>query len=193
MLAPLSIYNETIPHYNPYLVYTPPQSPLAEWYLYPYDAAHPQSYRVLERLIREVLPYSNPLCKYRTELPNLTFFISSFISSHRLLNIHILLIMVYLKRLQYYLPANAKGGYDTLHRIFLACVILSAKYYNDILDLSITPGRVSKWTAGLFNTADVSSMEFDFMKLVNYDLHVHACDLTNLLEELQQQTINCII
>lgn len=119
-------------------------------------------------------PPSSP-CKTTTvPLPSLMTFITRLIRHTNVYTGTFLSTLVYLQRISVKLPKNSEGSPCTLHRIFLACLILSSKFHND----SSPKNAVwAKYTDGLFQTEDVNLMERQLLNLLNWDLTVSEPEL----------------
>lgn len=76
-------------------------------------------------------PGAQPKSAYATEfLPPLDHFIHSILVKSRCHVPTLLCTLVYLERLKKRLPTHARGCHTTRHRVFLAVLIVAAKYLN---------------------------------------------------------------
>lgn len=123
-------------------------------------------------------PPSSPNQKSKP-LPSLMTFISRLVRYTNVYTGTLLTTLVYLERLRAKLPRNAEGLPCTLHRIFLACLILSSKFHNDSSPKNY---HWAKYTDGLFKSEDVNLMERQLLSLMDWDLSISNTDLIRSLK-----------
>lgn len=126
----------------------------------------------------ESMPMTPPISptnkSFDNGLPTLETFITVLCEKSRVQTPTLMSTMVYLDRLLDKLPPVAKGMPCTCHRVFLAALILSAKYLND----SSPKNRHWKsYTMGLFRLEEVNLMEKQLLFLLDWDLSITTEDL----------------
>lgn len=131
-------------------------------------------------------------------LPSLEEYITAIINRSHVQTPTLMTSLVYLSRLQQRLPAVAKGMSCTLHRIFLAALILAAKNLNDSSPKNKHWARyttVRGYPNFGFSITEVNLMEKQMLFLLDWDLRIRPEDLYHHLEpflapirgQLQQQ------
>lgn len=118
-------------------------------------------------------------------LPTLEQFITSLVDRSHVQVPTLMSALVYLERLKLKLPPVAKGVRCTVHRIFLASLILAAKYLNDSSPKNKHWARYSivRGFEGFgFSLTEVNLMEKQLLMLLDWDLRITQDDLYTHLE-----------
>jgi hypothetical protein len=114
---------------------------------------------------------SLPATSKRAALPPLKAFIELLIEKSQVQVATIMTSVVYLNRLQSRLPPVAKGMECTIHRLFLAALILAAKYLGDSLQ------KDKDWVEFGFPLSEVNLMEKQLLFLLDWNLRIDPEDL----------------
>ena len=163
------------------------------------EQRHPQTDKNLPPTPPATPPYDaeerSPL---QPSLPSLEEFIQSLVDKSRVQVPTLMSSLVYLSRLQQKLPPVAKGMRCTVHRIFLASLILAAKYLNDSSPKNKHWARYSSvrgYEGFGFSITEVNLMEKQLLFLLDWELRITNDDLLNHFEpflapiRLQQEQV----
>ena len=113
-------------------------------------------------------------------LPSVEEFITSIVERSHVQTATLMTSLVYLSRLRSRLPPVAKGMRCTVHRIFLASLILAAKNLNDSSPKNKHWARytsVRGYDNFGFSITEVNLMEKQLLGLLDWDLNVTEADL----------------
>jgi PHO85 cyclin-1 len=118
-------------------------------------------------------------------IPSLEEYITAIVRGSHVQVSTLMTSLVYLARLQDRLPKVAKGMACTLHRIFLAALIIAAKNLNDSSPKNKHWARYTEvpgYPDFGFTTAEVNLMEKQMLCLLEWDLNIKTNDLYTHLE-----------
>ncbi|CCF60728.1 hypothetical protein KAFR_0L01200 [Kazachstania africana CBS 2517] len=125
-----------------------------------------------------------------SQLPTLNDFICNLVIRSRVNTSTLMSTTVFLNKLKEILPRNVSGMETTRHRIFLGCLILSAKTLNDC---SPTNKYWSQHCDGLISVREINKIERELLKYFNWDVTIKVEELTKSLQRfLARNSVKCI-
>ncbi|KAI9486902.1 MAG: cyclin domain-containing protein [Benjaminiella poitrasii] len=117
-------------------------------------------------------------------LPEYVFFVQK-VTHQAKINVRTLLVaLIYLQRAKAKLPKRAIGNDDTIHRMFLAAVLLASKFLKDTTwtTHTITNRQIYEICGGLFSLDEIHQLERGFLKLLQYDCWVDDESLNDFVK-----------
>ncbi|KAI8611359.1 hypothetical protein BC830DRAFT_1039929, partial [Chytriomyces sp. MP71] len=108
-----------------------------------------------------------------SQLPSLSHFVGSVVSRSRVGANAVKVAVAYLDRMKAKLPKSARGLPCSCHRLFLASLILAAKYIND---KTYKNRSWVSFTDGLFPSSEINLMERQFLNIIDFNVSFSETD-----------------
>ena len=115
------------------------------------------------------------------KIPRLPDFIAYMVNLSQTLPMTLLAAMVFLERFRKNLPGKSSGAPETLHRVFLAALILANKV---LFDVPLKNSHWAKLSASFYSLDEINLMEKQFLSIIHYDLSLHDEDVVLLLNHV---------
>jgi hypothetical protein len=169
-------------------MYPPPYEAVLAFYLPILTLSSSMIIHVAKKAVKAVPHISrNKENDYDSNLPSIEEFVVSVIRRSNVSVPALIASLVYISRLQTYLPSTVTGCPSTHHRIFLVALILADKAHNEC---SIKNTHWSQYSAVPehnfpgFSIGEVNRMERQFLYLLDWDIRIDPQDLYDQLEPL---------
>ncbi|KAI8880585.1 hypothetical protein K501DRAFT_224591 [Backusella circina FSU 941] len=125
--------------------------------------------------------------------PELLYFILKVTSRARI-SCHIAVVaLIYLDKCKKALPKNAIGDQDTIHRIFIASILVASKYLHGTCwgitaddHVWLNNARMADICSDLFTLEQVNQLELSFLKLIHFECFVNANQVQDYLVQNRQ-------
>jgi Cyclin, N-terminal domain len=111
-------------------------------------------------------------------MPHLADFVRYMVNISQTLPMTLLTAMVFLERFRRNLPNTSSGTTETLHRIFLAALILANKV---LFDVPLKNAHWAKMSSSFYTLEEINLMEKQFLSIIHYDLSLNNEELVRLL------------
>ncbi|CAO3703377.1 unnamed protein product [Rhizopus stolonifer] len=160
--------------------------------------ANTKEYRPLPSILTDFIAFK--LCELlpirplptgtRRTTPELVYFILKVTTEARI-SCHIAVIaLIYIERCKKALPKHAMGDQDTIHRIFVASILIASKYLQD----STWGNRLNNATMAsicyrFYTLEEINQLETSFLKLIKYDCFVHPLEVDHYLSRHRQDLL----
>jgi len=114
-------------------------------------------------------------------MPHLADFVRYMVNISQTLPMTLLTAMVFLERFRRNLPSKSSGTAETLHRIFLAALILANKV---LFDVPLKNAHWAKMSSSFYTLEEINLMEKQFLSIIQYDLSLNNDELVRVLHHV---------
>ncbi|KAG1054103.1 hypothetical protein G6F43_003863 [Rhizopus delemar] len=131
-----------------------------------------------------------PLGTKRTT-PELVYFILKVTTEARV-SCHVAVIaLIYIERCKRSLPKHATGDQDTIHRIFVASILIASKYLQGTTwgNNEMNNATMATICYRFYTLQEINQLETSFLKLIKYNCFVHPLEVENYLSRHRQDLL----
>ncbi|KAI9277607.1 hypothetical protein BY458DRAFT_504588 [Sporodiniella umbellata] len=158
-----------------------------------------QEYRPLPSILTDFIAFK--LCELlpirplpqgtKRTTPELVYFILKVTTEARI-SCHVAVIaLIYIERCKNALPKHAMGNEDTIHRIFVASLLIAHKYLQDTTweKDQLNNARMAQICYRFYTLQEINRLEISFLKLIKYDCFVHPLEVDLYLAKHRQDLL----
>ncbi|KAI9481659.1 MAG: hypothetical protein EXX96DRAFT_567574 [Benjaminiella poitrasii] len=140
--------------------------------------------------------------------PELIYFILKITTQARI-SCHIAIVaLIYIERCKAALPKNAIGDQDTIHRIFVASLLVASKYLHgtcwahsqqpydgqsqlaeDEIPVWLNNARMADICSRFYTLKEINQLELSFLNLIQYECFVHPMEVHDYLMKHRQDLL----
>ncbi|KAI8989447.1 hypothetical protein BDB01DRAFT_781914 [Pilobolus umbonatus] len=143
----------------------------------------------------------------RRTAPELVYFILKITSQARI-SCHIAVVaLIYIERCKHALPKNAIGDQDTIHRIFIASILVASKYLHgtcwgisqkmeegdgladDELPNWLNNARMAHICMRFYTLQEINQLELCFLSLIKFDCFINPIEVQEYLIRHRQDLL----
>lgn len=116
----------------------------------------------------------------RIRMPEFILYVDNLLADIRIAKATGIVALIYCDRLRQRLPRNARGSHDTIYRVYTAALVLACKYCGE--NFSLTDVAAA---SGIFKVKDISKMEYELLRMLDYQTWVTDTDIRSFFDENQ--------
>ncbi|KAI7898682.1 uncharacterized protein BX663DRAFT_523724 [Cokeromyces recurvatus] len=146
-----------------------------------------------------------PIGSKRTA-PELMYFILKITTQARI-SCHIAIVaLIYIERCKAVLPKNAIGDQDTIHRIFIASLLVASKYLHgtcwahsqqlsdsvlaeDEIPVWLNNARMADICSRFYTLKEINQLELSFLNLIKFECFINPIEVQHYLVKNRQDLL----